>query len=111
MASAPQAESEAKPKRSRSEEKARKRAEAEARKARARKIGPLEKEVKQLEERIEEIEAQQKERSAELARPEVYEDHARKSELLDAYSEAADKLDELTARWEIKSAELEELEA
>jgi ATP-binding cassette subfamily F protein 3 len=101
----------AKPKRSRSEERARKRAEAEARKARAKKLGPLEKEVQTLEARIETLEAEQKERSGELARPEVYEDPSRKSELLDAYSEAAEKLDELTARWEIKSAELEELAA
>jgi ATP-binding cassette subfamily F protein 3 len=96
---------------SRSEERARKRVEAERRKTRARKLGPLQKEIKKIEAEIEALEAEQKERSSALASPEVYEDQARKSGLLDAYGEAADRLDELTARWEVKSAELEELES
>ena len=59
---------------------------------------------------IEAVEAKQKERSAALADPEVYADHARKSQLLNAYGEAAERLDDLTASWEVKSSELETLE-
>ena len=54
---------------SRDDDKARKRREAEARQKRSAKLGPLEKQVAQLEERIGVLEAEQKVRSAELADP------------------------------------------
>ena len=88
-------------------EKARKRREAEARQKRSQKLGPLEKEVARLEERVSQLEAEQKVRSTELSDPTVYDDAARRNKLLSEYQAAADKLDELTARWEAAMAELE----
>jgi ATP-binding cassette subfamily F protein 3 len=100
---------------SREDDKARKRREAELRQKRAAKLGPLEKQVAQLEERIGVLEAEQKVRSAELADPSVYDDAARRNKLLADYQTATDKLEELTARWEASMAQLEsaksELEA
>jgi len=92
---------------SREDEKARKRREAEARQKRTAKLGPLEKLVAQLEERVGVLEAEQKARSAELADPSVYDEATRRNKLLSDYQSAADKLEELTARWEKAMAELE----
>ncbi len=91
----------------REDDKARKRREAEERQKRNSKLGPLEKLVGQLEERVGVLEAEQKARSAELADPGVYDDAARRNKLLSDYQSAADKLEELTARWEKAMAELE----
>ncbi|HEU4614434.1 MAG TPA: ABC transporter ATP-binding protein, partial [Kofleriaceae bacterium] len=100
---------------SREDDKARKRREAEARQKRSARLGPLEKQVAQLEERIGVLESEQKVRSAELADPAVYDDAPRRNKLLADYQTAQDKLEELTARWEAAMAELEsaksELEA
>jgi ATP-binding cassette subfamily F protein 3 len=96
---------------SREDEKARKRREAEARQKRSVKVGPLEKSVAQLEERVGVLEAEQKARSAELADPAVYDDAARRNKLLSDYQTAADKLEQLTARWEAAMAELEAAKA
>ncbi len=93
--------------RTKDDDKARKRKEAEARNRRARHLGPLEKEVGRLEERIGELEGAQARRSTELADPEVYGDAARRRKLLDEFQAAAEKLEELTGRWEIAAAELE----
>jgi len=57
------------------------------------------------------LEAEQKTRSAELADPTVYEEAARRNKLLGDYQSAADKLEELTARWERAMAELEAAKA
>jgi len=92
---------------SREDDKARKRREAEARQKRSARLGPLEKQVAQLEERIGVLEAEQKARSTELADPTVYEQAARRNKLLGEFQAAADKLEELTARWESAMAELE----
>jgi ATP-binding cassette subfamily F protein 3 len=89
------------------DDKARKRREAEARQKKSTKLGPLEKLVAQLEERISVLEAEQRVRSAELSDPTVYDDAARRNKLLADYQTAADKLEELTARWEKTMAELE----
>jgi ATP-binding cassette subfamily F protein 3 len=91
---------------SREDDRQRKRREAEARQKRAAKLGPLEKQVAQLEERIGALEAEQKVRSAELADPTVYDDAARRNKLLSEYQAAQDKLEELTGRWEAVMAEL-----
>ncbi|HET9624272.1 MAG TPA: ABC-F family ATP-binding cassette domain-containing protein [Kofleriaceae bacterium] len=99
------------PAKSREDDKARKRREAEARQKRSVKLGPLEKTVAQLEERIGAIEAEQKTRSAELADPAVYDDAARRNKLLSDYQTASDKLEELTARWEAAMADLEAAKA
>jgi ATP-binding cassette subfamily F protein 3 len=90
---------------------AQRRKEAEARQRKSAKLGPLEKLVAQLEERISTLEAEQKVRSAELSDPTVYDDAARRNKLLSDYQSAADKLEELTARWEKTMAELEAAKA
>ncbi len=95
----------------REDEKLRKRREAEARQKRNAKLGPLEKQVAQLEERIGVLEAEQKTRSAELSDPTVYDDAARRKKLLGDYQAAQDKLDELVPRWEKAMAELEAAKA
>jgi ATP-binding cassette subfamily F protein 3 len=91
----------------REDDKARKRREAEARQKRNATLGPLEKEVAKLEERIAVLESEQKVRSTELADPSVYDDAPRRNKLLADYQGAADKLEELTARWEKTMAQLE----
>jgi ATP-binding cassette subfamily F protein 3 len=93
---------------SREDDKARKRREAEARNKRSKVLGPLEKQVTQLEERIAELESAQSTRSVQLADPEVYADDARRRRLLGEFQDAQAKLEELTGRWEIAAAELEE---
>jgi ATP-binding cassette subfamily F protein 3 len=95
------------PTKPREDDKARKRREAEERLQRSAKLGPLEKQVAQLEERIGVLEAEQKMRSAELSDPTVYDDAARRNKLLKDYQTASDKLEELTARWEKTMADLE----
>jgi len=96
---------------SREDDKARKRKEAEARQKRSARLGPLEKKVAQLEERIAELEPAQAKRSVELADPDVYADEARRNKLLSDYQQAAEKLEELIARWEASQAELETAKA
>jgi ATP-binding cassette subfamily F protein 3 len=95
------------PVKTREDDKARKRKEAEERQKRNAKLGPLEKQVAQLEERISVLEVEQKTRSAELADPSVYEEAARRNKLLSDFQAASDKLEELTARWETSMAQLE----
>ena len=92
---------------SRDDDKVRKRREAEARQKKTAKLGPLEKTVAQLEERVGVLEAEQKTRGAELADPAVYDDAPRRNKLLADYQTAADKLEELNGRWEKAMAELE----
>jgi ATP-binding cassette subfamily F protein 3 len=96
---------------SREDDKARKRKEAEARQKRSARLGPLEKKVAQLEERIAELEPAQAKRSVDLANPDVYADEARRNKLLSEYQQAAEKLEELIARWEASQAELETAKA
>ncbi|HEY1556474.1 MAG TPA: ABC-F family ATP-binding cassette domain-containing protein [Kofleriaceae bacterium] len=93
------------------DEKARRRREAEARQKRSARLGPLEKQVAQLEERIGVLETEQKVRSAELSDPSVYDEAARRNKLLGDYQSSAEKLEELTARWEKAMAELEAAKA
>ena len=95
------------PVKTREDDKVRKRKEAEERQKRNAKLGPLEKLVAQLEERISVLEVEQKTRSAELADPSVYEEAARRNKLLSDFQAASDKLEELTARWETSMAQLE----
>jgi ATP-binding cassette subfamily F protein 3 len=94
-------------KESKDAEKERKRREAEGRQKRTAKLGPLEKLVAQLEERIGVLEAEQKGRSADLADPSVYADAPRRNKLLSDFQSAQDKLDELNPRWEQAMADLE----
>ena len=92
---------------SRDDDKARKRREAEERQVRNKTLGPLEKRVTDLEERITAIETAQTGRSAELADPAVYADDARRKKLLKDYQSDQEKLEELTPRWEAAAQELE----
>ncbi len=87
----------------RAERKAKKPGEGRARRQ-------LEKRVKELEERISSLEAEQAERSSELSLPETYADSEKYNRLLGAYREDSDKLEELMARWENASAELASLD-
>jgi ATP-binding cassette subfamily F protein 3 len=96
---------------SKEDDKARKRREAEERTRRSQKLGPLEKQVADLEQRIGVLEAEQKVRSAELADPTVYDDAQRRNKLLSDYQTSQDKLDELNVRWEAAMAELETAKA
>ncbi len=96
---------------SREDDKARKRREAEERARRNQKLGPLEKQVAQLEARIAELETAQAARSAELADPAVYADDGRRRKLLGEYQQGQEKLEELNARWETAAADLEKAKA
>jgi ATP-binding cassette subfamily F protein 3 len=96
---------------SKDDDKARKRKEAEQRQKRSKVLGPLEKQVADLEARIAELETAQAKRSAELADPAVYEDAPRRNKLLSEFQSASDKLEELTARWEKAATELDQKRA
>jgi ATP-binding cassette subfamily F protein 3 len=89
------------------DEKQRKRREAETRQKRAKTLGPLEKKVSDLEERITALEAAQAKRSTQLSDPEVYADGARRNTLLNEFQTDQVKLEELTGRWEAAAEELE----
>lgn len=97
--------------RSREDRKAKKREEAERRAQMRKKLGPLQKRVETLEKRVEALEAVQKERSAKLADPAVYDDPKQRDELLTAYRQDEDALAEAEAAWEVATAELEEAQS
>jgi ATP-binding cassette subfamily F protein 3 len=101
----------ARPVRTREDEKARKRKEAEERQKRAALIGPIASRIQSLEQRIGELEKAQGERGAALSDPAVYADDKRRRTLLSEYQDAAAKIEELTARWEAATEELEAAEA
>ena len=83
-----------------SDQRARKRAEAEARNARSRERRVIEKEVKRLEQKIHEHETKIEELTAELEKPETYEDSNRAVALNREVVLAQTTLDCLTAEWE-----------
>ena len=89
------------------DDKMRKRREAEQRQRRSKVLGPIEKRVTDLEERITALETAQARRSGELADPGVYADDARRRKLLGEYQSDQQKLEELTGRWEAAAQELE----
>jgi ATP-binding cassette subfamily F protein 3 len=84
---------------------------AREREQQSKRLKPLQRKVADLEARIAELEDAQKQRSVELADPNVYSDDARRTKLLDEYQEAASKLEELGGRWELATMELEEVVA
>jgi ATP-binding cassette subfamily F protein 3 len=90
--------------------KAKKRREADLRNKRYKVLGPLKKTVERLESRIGALEVAQAERSEQLSDPAVYDDSKKRNELLNAYQKAADKLEELTGRWEAAVEEFETAE-
>ncbi|MBK7829877.1 ABC-F family ATP-binding cassette domain-containing protein [Nannocystis sp.] len=87
------------------------RREAELRNERNKVLGPLRKKVAEMEARIAGLEAAQKQRSAQLADPATYADDKLRASLLNGYQKDADTLEDLTRRWEIGVAELEQVEA
>ncbi len=105
--SAPRAKAEPEPPRNREQDKARRRAEAEARSQRNKTLGPLRARIGELEATIERIEAAQRQRNLELARPETYDDPPRRQALLAEYQRDAAALESATSAWELATAELE----
>jgi ATP-binding cassette subfamily F protein 3 len=99
------------PPRNREQDKQRRRVEAEQRSARNKTLGPLKTRVGELEASIEKLEAGQRARNLELARPETYENPARRESLLAEYQRDAAALAGATEAWELACAELESLEA
>ena len=87
------------------------RREAEQRNERNKVLGPMRKKVAEMEARIAALEADQKQRSGALADPATYADDKLRARLLTEYQQDADKLEQLTGRWEIAVAELEQAEA
>ena len=87
-------------------EKDRKRLEAEARQRRSVVEGPIKKEIAKLEERIAKVEAEQKEREAQLADPVLYNDFARAKPLMDGHRVGKEELEDLYARWEAAQEKL-----
>jgi ATP-binding cassette subfamily F protein 3 len=74
-------------------------------------LGPARARVRALEASIEKLEAAQRERNLELAKPEVYADATLRNRLLTEYQRDADLLADATSDWELAQAELEALEA
>jgi ATP-binding cassette subfamily F protein 3 len=81
-------------------DKDRRRAEAEARNARYRLEKPLRDEIGQLEARIATLEQDEREATAALADPALYEDFARAKPFIDRQRAAKEELEALYAAWE-----------
>ncbi|HEX9053099.1 MAG TPA: ABC-F family ATP-binding cassette domain-containing protein [Anaeromyxobacter sp.] len=90
-------------------EKDRRRVEAEARNARYRLEKPLREEIARLEARIEALEREEREATAALADPALYEDFAKAKPVVDRQRAARDELAGLYAAWEAAHGELEAL--
>ncbi|KFE69893.1 ABC-F family ATP-binding cassette domain-containing protein [Hyalangium minutum] len=87
-------------------EKDRKRMEAEARQRRSVVEGPIKKEIARIEERISKLEAEQKEREAQLADPALYNDFARAKPLMDTHRAGKEALETLYMEWEVAQEKL-----
>jgi ATP-binding cassette subfamily F protein 3 len=94
----------------RDEDKARKREEARQRELRSKKIGPLKKKVDELMARIGELEALQADRNAKLCDPALKLPDKERYALIDALQVDAEKIEELTMRWEHAQKELDQAE-
>jgi ATP-binding cassette subfamily F protein 3 len=90
-------------------EKDRRRAEAEARNARYRLERPLRDEIAAVEARIANLEAEEREATAALADPALYEDFARAKPFIDRQRAAKDELEKLYAAWEAAQEKLQAL--
>jgi ATP-binding cassette subfamily F protein 3 len=73
------------------------------------RVVKLERESSDLEAQIGTLEAAQKQRSEQLADPDVYADKERSAKLLAEFRSTQPELEKLTARWEQVQLELEEL--
>jgi ATP-binding cassette subfamily F protein 3 len=87
-------------------DKDRRRAEAEARNARYRLEKPIRDEIARLEARIDALEKEEREATAALADPALYEDFARAKPVMDRQREAKDELAGLYAAWEAAQEKL-----
>jgi ATP-binding cassette, subfamily F, member 3 len=96
---------------SREQRRNRRRDEAQRRSDRGRALGPLERKLKAVEARIEELEAQQRARNLTLADPAVYADAKRRDTLLAEYQRDTAELGELAEAWELAQAELDQARA
>ena len=97
--------------RSRETSRERKRREAEIRNQRSKRIGPLARRSKELEVRIAQLEEEQRERNSLLEDPAVFGDDQRRFPILASLQTAAEKIEELTARWMGVQEEIETIEA
>ncbi len=89
-----------------SSDRDRRRAEAEARNARYRLERPLRDEIARLEARIEVLETEEREATAALADPTLYEDFARAKPLIERQRAAKGELEALYAAWEAAQEKL-----
>ena len=87
--------------------KSKKQKEAELRKERTKRVAPLEKRCRELEERVEALEVEQKQRSEELEKPEVYADDKRRFAILAELQTGQEQIDQLTERWSGVQEELD----
>jgi ATP-binding cassette subfamily F protein 3 len=91
-------------------EKERRRLEAEARNARSRRERPLKEEIARLEARIAALELEEREATAALADPALYQDFARAKPLIERQAAAKAELQERYAAWEAAQEQLEALQ-
>ena len=91
-------------------EKDRRRAEAEARNARARREKPLRDEIARIEARIAALELEERETTAALGDPALYEDFAKAKPVVERQAAAKKELALRYAEWEAASARLEALQ-
>jgi ATP-binding cassette subfamily F protein 3 len=90
--------------------KEQKRLEAEARNARSGRRKAQQQVVHQLEKRIQELERQQTEFTADLEKPETYEAPGRAVQINRDLVATQDELAELTSQWETEATKLAEME-
>jgi ATP-binding cassette subfamily F protein 3 len=86
------------------------RREAEARNARSRKLGPVKREMDQLEREIEALGRQAGELEAAMADPDFYQSGARFEETFRSYRSLKAVIDSKTQRWDGLAATLDRLE-
>lgn len=91
--------------------KEQKRLEAEARQARSKKLKGQRQIVHDFEKRIQELEKRQAEITAELEKPESYQNGGKASQLNREFSHNADELAGLTPKWEAAATKLAALDA
>ncbi len=91
--------------------KEQKRLEAEARQARSAKLKGQRQIVHDLEQKIQALEKRQAEITAELEKPETYQNGGQAMQLNREFSHNADELAEITAQWEAAATKLAAMEA